>query len=250
MSKGSEERPMNKSISKFVGILGGMGPESTAKLFSKVISKTPASKDQDHIKMLIYNNPHIPDRTKAICYNGVSPLPYLIDSLDLLRSSGVDLIAIPCVTSHYFYEDLKNCCPGIPILNLIEETKKYILLNYPANKKLGLLATTGTIQAKLFDNYLKDHELIILTPDSREQNKVMEVIYGTRGIKAGFKSHISKTVLLKVIDSLIKKGAEIIVAGCTEITILINEKDLCIPFIDVLDILSEAIVERAGIKRR
>ena len=115
-------------MKKTIGIIGGMGPLATADLFTKIINLTKASKDSDHIHILIDNNPKIPDRTSAILYGTESPLPYLIESANRLVSAGADFLIIPCITSHGFYDELSDNV-SIPILNIAEETAKYLVKN-------------------------------------------------------------------------------------------------------------------------
>ena len=106
---------------KIIGILGGMGPEATIDLFTKIVKSTKAKKDQDHLRILIDNNPKIPDRTLAIQKKGPSPLPRLIQSAKTLEKAGADFIIIPCVTAHYYVDRLQKRV-NIPILHIAEET--------------------------------------------------------------------------------------------------------------------------------
>ena len=93
-------------MKKTIGILGGMGPEATSFFFNQLIKRTKAAEDQEHIKVIIYNNPEIPPRTDAILGNGPSPLPYLIEGVRMLHQAGADFIVMPCVTAHYYYNDI------------------------------------------------------------------------------------------------------------------------------------------------
>ena len=93
---------------KTIGILGGMGPEATIDLYYRIIKATPACKDQDHIKTIIYSNPKIPDRTKAILSEGRSPLPELLSTASAIKRAGADFIIIPCNTAHYFINALRK----------------------------------------------------------------------------------------------------------------------------------------------
>ncbi|GAH53208.1 unnamed protein product, partial [marine sediment metagenome] len=106
---------------KIIGILGGMGPEATVDLFHKIIKFTPAKKDQDHFRIIIDNNPKIPDRTAAILGKGEDPLPALQETARNLEKAGVDFIIIPCNTAHYFLPQIQKSV-NIPVLNMIEET--------------------------------------------------------------------------------------------------------------------------------
>ena len=93
---------------KIIGILGGMGPEATADLFYKIIKLTPAKKDQEHLRIIIDNNPKIPDRTKAILYKGENPLPELIKTAQNLEKAGANFIIMPCNTAHYYHHEIQK----------------------------------------------------------------------------------------------------------------------------------------------
>src|SRR4030042_3085815 len=105
---------------KTIGILGGMGPESTAHFFSLIIKNTAAAKDQDHIPVLIYNLPQIPERTPAILGKGPSPVPLLRKGVRTLARAGADFIVIPCISAHPFLRDVRRSS-AVPILRLLEE---------------------------------------------------------------------------------------------------------------------------------
>ena len=137
---------------KTIGILGGMGPEATIDLFTKLVKSTKVKKDQDHLRILIDNNPKIPDRTLAIQKKGPSPIPRLIQSAKLLERAGADFIIIPCVTVHHFYDRLQERV-DIPILHIVEETWKFIRTQLKGIHCIGVLATTGTIQTGLFQRF-------------------------------------------------------------------------------------------------
>ncbi|MCS7281524.1 MAG: amino acid racemase [Desulfobacterota bacterium] len=228
---------------KIVGILGGMGPFATVYFFSKILELTGAKKDQDHLRIIIDNNPKIPDRTLSIKKEAEDPLPFLIESAKLLEKAGADFIVIPCVTAHYFLPDLKKAVK-IPILSIIEETVRYI--KKQEFEKFGLLATTGTINAKLFDEPLKRLKRKIITPDASDQERlVMEAIYGENGIKRVGANEKAKNLILEAVKKLIDKGAQAIIEGCTEIPLVLKEDDVSVPIIDVLTVLARATVDVA-----
>jgi aspartate racemase len=77
---------------KTIGVIGGMGPKATIDFLNKVISLTPAKKDQEHLNMIVYMNPQIPDRTEAILKNEESPAKALVESAKLLKDAGVQTI--------------------------------------------------------------------------------------------------------------------------------------------------------------
>jgi len=109
---------MVENNKKTIGILGGMGPEATSLFFQRIIQNTPAQKDQQHLKIIIYNDPEIPDRTEAIVNNKESPVEKVKEGVKFLENSIVDFIAIPCITIHYFFDEIVSSV-NIPVLNLI-----------------------------------------------------------------------------------------------------------------------------------
>ncbi len=230
---------------KIIGILGGMGPAATIDLFTKIVKGTKVKTDQDHLRILIDNNPKIPDRTLAIQRKGPSPLTQLIRSAKLLENAGADFIVIPCVTAHHFFEPLQKRVK-IPFLHLVEETVKYIQTRLKGIRKIGLIATTGTIQTGLFQKAFSNHVIELILPTPEVQKKwVMEAIYGKKGIKVIGPSENSKRLILKASESLIKQGAQAIIAGCTEIPLVLKEGDLSVPVIDPISILARAAIAKA-----
>ena len=117
-------------LDRVIGILGGMGPAATLDLYRYITNLTPATKDQDHIRILIYSNPKIPDRTEAITGRGQSPLPMLIESARILEKGGAGIIAIPCNGAHCYVAEMQVNL-GIPIKNMIEETCRTLRLHLP-----------------------------------------------------------------------------------------------------------------------
>jgi aspartate racemase len=226
---------------KIIGILGGMGPEATADLYLRIIKATPAKRDQDHPRVIIYSNSKVPDRTAAIVGTGSSPLPELIRAGKRLEEAGADFIIIPCNTAHYFLEPLQNEL-RVPIINMIKLSAERARSLYPKIKRAGLLASDGTVKSGLYTEAYKEGgvEMLQLTPD--RQADVMKAIY--QCIKAG--NLIDGGFLLRsVSNDLIKVGAEMIICGCTEVSLVLKDGDLPVPVLDPLQILAEAAVSEA-----
>ena len=216
-----------------------MGPEATSYLFNLIIKNTKVKKDQDHIPVVIYNYPQIPDRTLNIVENGESPLLYLIKGMKLLEKAKADVVIIPCNTAHYYIEEVSKYS-SLPILNMIELTSEYIS-KLPA-KKIGVLATTGTVRTKLYQRSLENLGLEVLLPTEGEQQEmVMEAVYGKRGVKAGYKKE-PKRLLKEISGRLIERGAEVIIAGCTEIPLVLFRKDISAELVNPMEILAKAAV--------
>lgn len=228
-----------------VGILGGMGPEATADLFHKIIKNTEATRDQDHLRVLIDNNPKIPDRTPAMLGSGDSPLPMMVETARNLERAGADFIVIPCVSAHYLIRELRQRI-SIPVISIIEEVSGEMERRHPGIKRIGLIATTGTIRAGLFQDRLQEIGVKVLVPPREDQEKlVMAAIFGESGIKAGCISSENREKILKASKALIEKGAQGIIGGCTEVPLVIQQTDIEVPFLDSLDILALAAIRTA-----
>ena len=222
---------MNETI---IGVIGGMGPEATADFYMKIVKGTKVKRDQDHYHVIIDSNAKIPDRTRAILHGEESPLPEIIRTARRLGDQGVTVAAIPCLTSHYFIEDIQKSV-DYQILNIFEEVAKYIETQYPDVKKVGVLATNGTVSMGLFDKYLKHVQ--ILYPEAKVQNeRVMEAIYGERGIKSGVLTGKPVGYLSEASEILAEQGAELIIMGCTEVGLALKQEHVSLPLIDPLDV--------------
>ncbi|MDX9929969.1 MAG: amino acid racemase [Bacteroidales bacterium] len=202
-----------------LGIFGGMGPEATADLYRQIIEITPAQTDQEHMPTLIFSNPLVPDRMTSIADGGDAIKPYLRFSLRKLEDAGVSFVVIPCNTVHYFYDYMQECV-DIPIINMIAATAEEVAEKYPSVRKVGLLATTGTIQSGLYSRELEARGFEVIIPDdSVEINMVMKAV---RGIKAGTDGALNEDLLAMAGQHLAGKGAGLIVLGCTEIPLAYN----------------------------
>jgi len=226
---------------KIIGILGGMGPEATLDLFYKIIKLSPAEKDQDHFRIIIDNNPKIPDRTNAILGTGKDPLPELVMTAQNLEKAGADFIIIPCNTAHYFISGIQQSV-NIPILNMIEESANYVKNIYPSFKKVSLFASKGTYKTKLYNSFFNAKNIDILIPTPPEQEKIMDLIYM---VKSGILSEQMKSQIIKISKEQIKKGTQAIITGCTEISLILKDKDIKVPIIDPTNILAKRAIKEA-----
>ncbi|MBN1387224.1 MAG: amino acid racemase [Bacteroidales bacterium] len=222
-----------------LGIFGGMGPEATADLYKQILDITPAETDQEHIPTIIFSNPQVPDRMESIADGGNLIKPYLRFSIKKLESAGASFIAIPCNTVHYFYDYMQESV-DIPIIHMIRETAIEVAGKYPDIKKVGLLATSGTIQSGLYNKELEAKGFEVLTPvDSIEGNMVMKAVYG---IKSKTDHQLNEDLLAIASQHLADRGAEVIVLGCTEIPLAYNPDRIDLPVVNATMVLAERAV--------
>ncbi len=225
---------------KTVGILGGMGPEATADLFLKIIKATPATKDQEHLRIVIDNNPAIPDRTAHIFGQGEDPTTLMIQGAQVLERAGADLIVIPCNTAHYFRDRVAKAV-SIPILHIMEETARYVVEKHPGVRTVGLLASTGTYKVGLYEAAFRSYGIEVLIPDDRDAQMVMSAIYD---VKAG-RYEGPHNIMLEVGERLVTRGAGAVIGGCTEVPIVLKNGDLSVPVVDPTQCLALAAVREA-----
>ncbi|WBW98593.1 aspartate/glutamate racemase family protein [Oceanirhabdus sp. W0125-5] len=230
-------------MSKKLGILGGMGTLATAELFKMIALFTDASSDQEHLHILINNNPSIPDRTSYLMGLGEDPRKCLIESAKGLENMGAEFLIMPCNTAHYFYKDIVNEI-NIPFLNLVEETVNFILDEYPNIKKIGLLATDGTCSTGIYDKYFKDHDIEVIKPTKTMQSYVMDFIYS---IKKGHKE-IPLELLYETVEEMKQQDVEIFILGCTELSSAYEIFKLQGTFIDPLKVIALRAINFSGKK--
>jgi len=225
-------------MEKIIGILGGMGPLATVDLFRRIVMKTPAKKDQDHPRIIIYNNSKVPDRTAYILGRGEDPLPELIDSAKKLEQWGAGFIIMPCNTAHFFAEEIQKAI-NIPLISMIEEAAEHI--RNLGLKKAGLLATEGTVKGLVYHRALLNRGIEIAVPDEKDQKALMDAIY--EGIKAG-NLEWGRRKMLEVAKKL-EKRCDGLIAGCTEVSVALRQEDFDVPFIDPMDVIAEKAVKLA-----
>ena len=230
---------------KVIGILGGMGPEATLSLFEKITANTPATRDQDHLRVIIDSNAKIPDRTPAILGQGSSPVSAMVESGRALERAGADFIVIPCVSAHFFLEELQAQLT-LPILSLFDAVAEELERQQPVPAAVGLLATTGTIHGGKFQERIQTSGIDTLVPGLEDQKRVMSVIYRVKATSYSSGREEMRSELRPVVTALVDRGAQAVVAGCTEIPLVLRSQDVPVPFLDSLVVLARAAIVRAG----
>ncbi|QNK58227.1 aspartate/glutamate racemase family protein [Paenibacillus sp. PAMC21692] len=228
---------------KSLGVIGGMGPKATAVFFDKVIENTAADRDQEHLDMIILNHATAPDRT-AVILEGKDELflEAITKDLRLLELAGVSHIAIPCNTSHYFYDKMQ-AMTSIPIINMVEETIKLIHDRFGAGSRIGILATNGTIRSGIYAKVCEQYGMNLYEHDERIQTKSMKIIY--ENVKSNM--DFSPEELEELIDELVTAhGCHCVILACTELSCIKLSRHAAEVSVDAMQVLVEKSILLSG----
>jgi len=223
-----------------LGILGGMGPQATQDFYQRILDRTDASCDQEHLPTLIWSDTSMPDRTAAIlggdaegCYRR------LLDGARLLERGGCTALAIPCNTSHYFADRLQGDI-AIPLIHMPRETVAALAAD--GKKRAGILATDGTVRTGIYQQALEAAGLTPVTLPAQLQRVVMSIIYDE--IKKGETGSREK---FGEIDAYLRQaGCDCAILGCTELSVYRSLHSLPPYYIDAMEILAEQAILRCG----
>lgn len=213
---------------------------ATALFMKMVVEMTEAQNDQEHIEMIIYNWPRIPDRTGYILGKSAeSPAPAMIEVGRRLVEQGAELIAVPCVTAGYFYEELAEGIQA-PVINIINEVGSCLARH--GIRRAGLLATSGTVSGGLFQDALAAAGCSLILPGEKDQSDLMHVIY--ENVKAN--RPVERHLFDRVAGHMRDDGAQVILLGCTELSVVRESCDIGSGYLDVMRLLAKCAVEQCG----
>lgn len=164
-----------KMVRRTIGILGGMGPLATAEFYRRIVLRTPARYDQEHLHVVIDADPAVPDRTTALLGQGPDPTPHLVAAARRLEAAGVDFLVVPCNTAHAFLPNVQAAI-AVPILDMIDEVAAEVARRCPPETPVGLLATAGTIASRLYERGLSRDQLHPVVPDNDRQQLLTAAI--------------------------------------------------------------------------
>ena len=231
---------MDSNNKKLLGILGGLGPLSSAYFYELVTKHTLAKCDQDHIDIILSSYASTPDRTDYILGKSErSPVPSMVASAKLLEKSGVDAIVIPCNTAHYFIEEVRKSV-NVPVPSIIEETVLH-LKTFDMRKPL-ILATEGTIQTETYQSCLTKHGIDFSIPSENDQRIISSSIYD--GVKTGDLSVASDVA--SVANSYAKFGCDCAILGCTELSVLKPQLEGKMEVVDSMECLANTVIKMFG----
>lgn len=242
-----------------VGIIGGLGAQSSAYFYQKIIDMTAVERDQDYLNMIILNHASVPDRTQAIKAGDSAPVVQALASdFELLARAGAEDIIILCNTAHAFYDEY-TAISSVPIYNLIERTAQYLAVFGTVSEKsekfdddddkgmvIGILATSGSLAAGVYQKYLAQEGVRYIVPDEALQNDLMHIIYD----QVKLHKPVDKELFDCIVAQLESQGVTHFILGCTELSMLKDLWALNSRFVDPLDIAAEYLIEKNGGKLR
>lgn len=225
---------------KTVGIIGGLGPETTSEFYLDLVFSCQ-KRDKTHRPSIIIANVPLPyaDENDAISKNiGIEKcLPFIIDEAKRLEKSGVDFIVMPCNSLHIFIKEIRDAVK-IPVLSIVEETVKFLEKN--KFKKVGIVSTSTTIKNKLYENAFEKNKIDYQTPDEFQQAKMGRIILN---LVMGMQSNKDREELIKIIGDFEKKDVDCVVLACTNLQLLIP-KIPSMRIFDTMKIFADATVEK------
>lgn len=217
---------------KILGILGGLGPLSSAYFYELITNHTKASCDQDHIDIILSSRATTPDRTAYILgRSDRDPVPFMVEDAKLLEQYGADAIVIPCNTAHHFIEEVRRSV-NVPVPSIITETVAHIARN--GHKKAAILATEGTVSSGAYQAEFERAGLDWAVPDKEGQSIITDIIYGD--VKRGVVPPPEK--LYAVADKLFAEGCTCAILGCTELSVLKRQFPEDVRYVDSLEVLA------------
>ena len=227
-----------------VGVVGGLGPAATALFLQLIVDLTPATKDQDHLDLIVLDHSSTVDRTAYILdpENAADPGPGLARDAARLAALGAAFVSIPCNTAHHFIDQI-TAASGLDIVDVVNETAA-AAVRAAGSKPVAVLATDGTRAAGVYQGALERLGADVLLPDEDQQRLVMSVIYD--GVKAG--GPVDVAGLLAVVTGLHSRGAGAVVMGCTELSVIYAQQGWSQRegIVDSVETLARATVQRAG----
>lgn len=227
---------------RIVGVIGGLGPAATADFFSRIVQRTEARRDQDHLHIIIDNNPLIPDRNAARRGEGPSPGPELAASAQRLEAAGADILCMACNTAHAYETEIRAAI-RCPFISMIDATLEDMSRRCPEVRTVGVLAVDACLEAELYQKGLLARGRSAVILGGGGQASFMTAI---NAVKAGETGDDPARRMRAAVQDLVTQGAEAIIAGCTEIPLVLKKSDAPIRLISSTDALVERVIIAAG----
>lgn len=221
------------------GVLGGMGPEATLVFLARFYALTRGCREQARPAILVDLNPAVPDRNEAWQRESNAPAAVLAEMGRRLARAGADFCIMPCVTAHGYAADFEAAA-GIPLLRLPEIAAEALAENDDGPGRIGLLATTTSIEMKLFQKAFARAGIDVLYPPAPDQARLMQAIYALK------RGEDVRSDVMSVSDRLVACGAQTLLVGCTDLSLLEITEVCGQPVVDALELLARRTLEEVA----
>lgn len=218
-----------------IGVIGGMGPAATADFMARLVAGVDAASDTDHPHVLIDSNPHVPDRNAAALKGAASPGPALAAMAAALAAQGAEILAMPCNAAHGWAASIT----AAPFVSMIEAAIAEALAHKP--RCIGVLGVGATLA---LDLYGRASPVPVLAGD------LAVVQAAVNAIKAGDRSAAPRAALAGEAARLAAAGADVVIAACTEVPLVLGQTDVAVPLIDSTAALARATLAAARLPDR
>ena len=231
-----------------LAIIGGMGPEATAALFSRIVSRTLAASDQEHMTICVLSDARIPDRTAFLLGKGPDPLPRIMENIARARAAGCKHFVIPCNTAHHF-ADAYAAVEGITFINMVDAACALAKRTHPG-KPVMVLGTHGTVQANVYGRAKEAAGLDIRYPSPAAQERVMAMITAVKG--GMYDAAALARELVSMLESASSNEELVYILACTELSLLTPALQEMRParFLDALDAAADSAILACGYRVR
>jgi|DewCreStandDraft_4_1066084.scaffolds.fasta_scaffold00604_9 aspartate racemase len=228
-----------------VGVLGGMGPAATVDLLNKILAESGARSDQEHLHLIVDCDPKVPNRNEALDGTGPSPAPALVAMARRLEAAGADFLIMACNTAHAWEAEIRAAV-AVPFVSILEETAAEVAAAVPPGTPCGVLAAGGCRRARLYERALEAIGRPPIVPDEAEQARFMDLLYRIKGGDLGAAVRAETAGLAR---ALVGRGARLVIAGCTEVPLVLGAADCPVPLVDSSAALARATVAYARRQR-
>lgn len=217
-----------------IGVIGGMGPAATADFMRLLVEGANASQDGDHPRVIIDSNPRIPARTAALAGTGPSPGPMLAQSAQQLVAMGAEVLAMPCNAAHAWVSDVRRVT-GAKFVDIVDSALAAAMMYKP--RSIGIIAIGATINARLYNRAVVP---LLVADRVYVQALVDRVKGGDTGVEVA-------AAMSSIAAGLVSQGADVIIAACTEVPLVLQATAVTVPFIDSTAALAAATLAAARI---
>jgi aspartate racemase len=225
-----------------IGIVGGMGPLASAEFFKKLSLAALARGDAGLIRIVVDSDPAIPDRSDHILGTGPDPLPAMLASVKRLEGAGVRLCTLASISAHAYLDGLMKGS-SCAFASAFEALGAYIQAKHAGVKRIGVLATSGTIKAGLFDRLLPELR-VHYSDDEAQERFVNEAVFGKAGVKTGNLGEEPRHLLKQAAARLVARGSDLVIVACAEMSLVLAQADVSVPLLDPMQILADDLASR------